>query len=52
MSQESIDLCYWMKRMCDQSLTSISGGNISIKDKESNYWLTPTVFYLSNWMVD
>ncbi|OJX38830.1 MAG: hypothetical protein BGO78_11445 [Chloroflexi bacterium 44-23] len=31
-----------MKRMYQQKLTSLSGGNLSIYDAENNFWITPT----------
>ena len=31
-----------MKRMYQQKLTSLSGGNISIYDSQNNFWITPT----------
>lgn len=31
-----------MKRMYQQRLTSLSGGNISIYDQDDNFWITPT----------
>lgn len=31
-----------MKRMYEQKLTSLSGGNISIFDQDQNFWITPT----------
>ncbi len=31
-----------MKRIYDQGLTSLSGGNLSVFDEENNFWITPT----------
>ncbi|MAT41841.1 MAG: aldolase [Anaerolineaceae bacterium] len=31
-----------MKRIYDQGLTSLSGGNLSIFDEDNNFWITPT----------
>ncbi|MBN7773371.1 class II aldolase/adducin family protein [Clostridium aminobutyricum] len=35
-------LCLVMSRIYDAKLTTVSGGNLSLKDKEGNIWVTPS----------
>lgn len=38
----SEQLCKIMSRIYDSKLTTVSGGNLSLKDQESNIWVTPS----------
>jgi L-fuculose-phosphate aldolase len=35
-------LCIVMSRIYDSKLTTVSGGNLSVKDSEGNIWITPS----------
>ncbi|MHC1723373.1 MAG: class II aldolase/adducin family protein [Aminipila sp.] len=38
----SEQLCKIMSRIYDSKLTTVSGGNLSLKDQEGNIWVTPS----------
>lgn len=35
-------LVFFMQRIYDQGLTTMSGGNLSVRDEEGNIWITPS----------
>ncbi len=40
--KSSEQLCKIMSRIYDSKLTTVSGGNLSLKDQEGNVWVTPS----------
>ncbi|QHI72239.1 class II aldolase/adducin family protein [Aminipila terrae] len=40
--EPSEQLCNIMSRIYDSKLTTVSGGNLSLKDQEGNIWVTPS----------